>query len=582
MMLLIPILQKARKKSPRLVPKTITAIRNGKSYQTVVWVLPGEAKSNKPTKGGQFGLFDDAGSSMPSGDVQLDLFSEAANDWQEKVVSTIHKGTKINFTTKNGDKKTGEVKFLLGGAYRVFDGTEFFIIGSEQVTDILPEKDPKKIAKAIKKVTPETRTETSAILNGASLEGKAEEELKPYAFEPGTITQVMPSGNEFTFIDYRGIDVSKIGLIPQKGILEKEKPSWLPELSDKNFAYNRNRVDAVKVANNDYIIRNTDNKDVEGYRVNAELFAIMQDYYIKRAKQTAQNKYDKMVEQYGEKRVRKPSVRVLSADRATNSHYNATKQYIKEGESVFGILKETYSDLKQKSVDLKIQIEEDLSAHSRGRKTSYGDGGTKSDLYEDYGVLVKRQNGDVIQKQEITEIKEALDSVFEVFGDRSSMAKAFGLKISHSGEVLQHASKASGIYFPYYKAIGVTAKHGQDNFGFTLSHEWAHFIDNYLGTKGKRNTFASDDWSSLPGKIANTFRDNMKSNQGSGYQTRTCECFARAFEQYFATKTGKAEQYQETHNFVGNHPNQKKFEEKVQPLIEQFFRENNEMLKALI
>ena len=45
---------------------------------------------------------------------------------RKKVVSTIHKGTKINFTTKNGDKKTGEVKFLLGGAYRVFDGTEFF------------------------------------------------------------------------------------------------------------------------------------------------------------------------------------------------------------------------------------------------------------------------------------------------------------------------------------------------------------------------------------------------------------------------------------------------------------------------
>ena len=49
-----------------------------------MWVLPGEAKSNKPTKGGQFGLFDDVGYSMPSGDVQLDLFSEAANDWQEK------------------------------------------------------------------------------------------------------------------------------------------------------------------------------------------------------------------------------------------------------------------------------------------------------------------------------------------------------------------------------------------------------------------------------------------------------------------------------------------------------------------
>jgi hypothetical protein len=48
---------------------------------------------------------------------------------------------------------------------------------------------------------------------------------------------------------------------------------------------------------------------------------------------------------------------------------------------------------------------------------------------------------------------------------------------------------------------------------------------------------ATDDFESLPGRIAITFRRNMNKKTDSEYLNATCECFARALEQYFAIET---------------------------------------------
>ena len=45
--------------------------------------------------------------------------------------------------------------------------------------------------------------------------------------------------------------------------------------------------------------------------------------------------------------------------------------------------------------------------------------------------------------------------------------------------------------------------------------------------------------------------------------------------------TETVEEYQKEWNGAGNHPRQAVFTEKVQPLIERFFKENDEMLKAV-
>src|SRR5206468_1746533 len=105
----------------------------------------------------------------------------------------------------------------------------------------------------------------------------------------------------------------------------------------------------------------------------------------------------------------------------------------------------------------------------------------------------------------------------------------------HAGTKKMFASTALGMYVPSMKAIGVSNNQEHDKFGFTLAHEYAHFIDNHLGEKTGRN-YASDNHNSTAGKIAYKFRELMNKGKftDTDYANRTCECFARALEQYHA------------------------------------------------
>lgn len=553
MYFILPVLEKAQRKNPRLVPKLITVTRDGKAYQTTVWVLPVQAKTEDPVS-----------------DVQFDLFAEAEHDWREKVLENVGNGTRVQYKDKHGVERSGEVRYFMRGEYKILSGQMMNTVAPEQITMILPETKPEKIADIINGVTADTRPAAQAAIFGADMAevSPAKYEFKPAYFKDG----------DYAYMDYRDVVPLKIGLIPAKGIMERERPEWMPRLSDETFASAGNRIEALKVKENDYIVLV---RVGDSYRVNADLLAVMQDYYMKRAKARAQKAYDDLVERNPGRRVRKPSVRMLSESRATHAVLSASSERLKVGVNKWAPVKDAIADMKQKLADLNIQMEEDMSTHGKGRSTAYGDKGTRRDLFDEYGVLVKRQNGDPISVPEVNQIKEALDTLYDIYGNRSSMARKFGLKISHSGKVLQHARNASGIYFPYYHAIGVTAKYGDKGFGFTLAHEWAHFMDNYLGSIGDRHTYASDDWASLPGSIARAFRENMDRPQKSDYQNRTCECFARALEQYFATKTDTVDEYQKEWNGAGNHPRQAVFAEKVLPLIDRFFQENDEMLKAV-
>ena len=229
-----------------------------------------------------------------------------------------------------------------------------------------------------------------------------------------------------------------------------------------------------------------------------------------------------------------------------------------------------------KAIDLETQKEENDNSFVKGRETSYGNSGTKDDLLESHGVKVKLQNGKEIEASHIAEIKKHLSDVYSVFGNRSSLAKNFGLKISHSGDVLMHARKAVGLYVPSMRAIGVSAKYGSEEFGFTLAHEFGHFLDNALGRKQERH-YASDNYNSTAGKIASVYRKNMNEKTDSNYINRSCECLARSFEAYHAYKTmgEKSPYFSQPY-----HVNKEKFETLVKPLIEQFLSENDHLLKS--
>ena len=43
-----------------------------------------------------------------------------------------------------------------------------------------------------------------------------------------------------------------------------------------------------------------------------------------------------------------------------------------------------------------------------------------------------------------------------MYGDVSQVARNFGLKVSHAGNMKMHASKASGIFTSYQNAIGIS------------------------------------------------------------------------------------------------------------------------------
>ena len=133
------------------------------------------------------------------------------------------------------------------------------------------------------------------------------------------------------------------------------------------------------------------------------------------------------------------------------------------------------------------------------------------------------------------------------------------------------------------KTIAVSNKFGEDQFGFTLGHETAHWIDNTLGEKlGKR--FASDDFESTAGQIAIAFRKSLNEKSGSDYTNSTIECFARALEQYHAieTKGEGAEMAKMGRYFASkDYAPKEKYESSIKPLIKQFLEENKDILKSL-
>jgi hypothetical protein len=277
-------------------------------------------------------------------------------------------------------------------------------------------------------------------------------------------------------------------------------------------------------------------------------------------------------------RVKKKMPKTMGSDKMTYSHQAMIQAAFPDakGRLAWTRFHEYLDDLKQGSSDMAIQLEETGSTYAKGKETSYGRGGAKNYLLESHGVVVKRQNGDEITPMEVEEVKKALDDVYSVIGDRSSLAKRTGLLISHAGVVLQHARRALGLYMPGRTAIGVTWAEGAQGAGFTMAHEFAHFMDNRIGIQGGRHHYASDDQTSIENRIARTFRKHMAEQQKSDYQNRTCECFARALEQYFGASTGHP-----ISNPEGNHPTEENFAKHIQPLVAEFLSTRGPLLKTL-
>lgn len=544
---------KARKRNPRLVPKKVTVERGGKTFQTTVWVLPDQAEATG---------------------AQLDIFASA------------------------------EVEDQLAA------------IQEKRPEPQPPERDPEKIEQAVQRVTPDTRNETQAQLFGFDPEETAEDEPDDYLFEPeplGDRLTPLVTQSEPAF-DYSHAIPKKMLLQPQDGILDRERPAYIPDLEEDELRYNRGFPPIADNGDGTYFIVSARRGDIKQYKLSLDGLAATLDYYWKRfkegdrreiaARQEAmreksevwlaehperdafqESRYSRNERDYHQRVVAgkvKPRVRkfrVLGKNKMTYSQQYVERASGYKNRAMWDHYRELRESIDRKMKDMAIQTQDVESTYHKGEETSFGDAGTVADLLDSHGVLVKRQNGDDITPEEVGQIRKALDGVFDTYGDRSEMARKYGLKVSHTGKTLVHARRAQGLFFPTYRAIAVSSHGGDDQFGFTLSHEWAHFMDSYLG--GTDRWYASDDTQSQAGKIAARFREHMSRPQKSDYQSRTCECFARAFEQYFATKQGKGEQYQREFNREGNHPDQATFKRYIAPMIDEFFETMDPMLKSL-
>ena len=366
------------------------------------------------------------------------------------------------------------------------------------------------------------------------------------------------------------------------------RPDFIPELNESFFKSQKYSLAVVKVDNGRFlIICNVRNRGItssaDNYDlclVNLDILIMTQSYYY----QLAEMKYPEnpvvtTVQEYrqdgsggmivGEKYERIEPFETTFKKRKRNAMSN--DQYIL---SVFihGKIenwrkhRELHEGLKYKEIDSKLQNLESESSYFKGKETSYGIQNTNNELFENYGILSKLQNGDKITSGDLDVIENSLRSFFKIFSNLKYQLGKHSIILTYAKGTYMHASKFVGVWSSYYGAIGVS---DIENFERTLAHEMGHFIDFHLGQKVNRY-YLSDDAGSVAGQIAVIFRRNMRAQQSSKYMNRTKECFARAIEQYYCIRSNRLDLVSSAHFCDVT-----VFEKKITPLIKELINKIN-------
>ena len=400
-------------------------------------------------------------------------------------------------------------------------------------------------------------------------ESSNQEQSSPEAIAPKTEYTFTPTVGEDGIIDYTGVAADKIRLPNKTQILNQFLPSYLPPVEIRREG--RYDIPAVKVADNQYLLKGTKSGGPI-YRVSLDVYAALIDYHLKydRAARKAIADYNNNAlkealeneqAEFFPLKIKFPSIpeplsfeshcqperkrvssryqyspgriafQQSSSRRMTREVYYFIESEIGSGISnIFSHHRQNLEDLQQKLLDMELQHSDLESTWTKGRETAYGDTNLDESLLNTYGVNIKRQNGNALSIQEKTELQEVLNQVYSTYGNLSSITRDYGLKISHSGTTRMHASKAVGLFTPSMKALGISFGSGKEEAIYTATHEMAHFIDHLRGQE-KHAWHASDIPGTLENKIAATFRKGMNKAKGD-YWNRTCECFARAMEEY--------------------------------------------------
>ena len=448
-------------------------------------------------------------------------------------------------------------------------------------------------------------------------------ELKDYTFTPKEINV-----NGISVLDYTEVENDKVFLCNKKDILDKPRPSWIPELDSKGLAIDKFLPICVKdFSDGNYFVQSkiyTGEKDSKGksiyknqiYKMSPDVLAATVDYYLKRkrAELKTEGSSEKVslprgmnsmpTSRYNE--ISKlcllcevPSLKYKDVDKSiTDKAFEMKgkspgKLYQIQNNVVFlEQWQPLLENIKGKRLDMNYQKQDYIDSYSKAVETAYGDSKTFNNLYNDFGVKIIKQNGTNFSKTEIEKLSETLKKVYAHYGNLSELAGEYGLKISYADNCMQFARKSIGLYFSYHNAIGISFFNEEKQLSVagsnhlpdvTLAHEVAHWLDNQKG-KESHNFFASDKYGTLENKIATKFKEEIKLREKSNksaarigktdeihlgeYWFRTCECFARAMEQYYALKQGIDLSEEISYARKDN------FETDFVPLIEQLMEEN--------
>jgi hypothetical protein len=439
-----------------------------------------------------------------------------------------------------------------------------------------------------KVLIPSSKTETPPKKTEAGPEG--------FSFEPVTRSNVT---------DYSAFPANRIYIAHEKTILKSGTPPWIPPFNQDFMRANAFMPPVLK--DRDAYLMAASRNFSTMYRLSLDGLAATVDYYTKYQKalnneeaKTTRTRLLKEAKEWlevnknvdngndfhkryyesiikGEYKIRVKQVRLLSPSRMTHAQMKLFTDNGLEKQDAWDAWRTIKADVRQKMLDMSCQIEDLQSSYAKGTETSYGDKNTSDSLKEKYGVLVKRQNGDIINQKEISEIAAALDKIRPVFGDLKNISEEYGLKISHAGVKHMFARKFTGLFYDVHKAIGVSFADKETDF-LILAHEYAHFLDSRAGKK-ENHFFASDKPGAPENAVAKEFRAVMNKKEertiNSKYLNRTCECFARAMEQYAACQVSP-EQYKQ---YCGNEAYAKDdlFQGKIIPLVKTVIAERHDL-----
>lgn len=449
-------------------------------------------------------------------------------------------------------------------------------------------------------------------------------ELKEYSFTPKEIRV-----NGITVLDYTEVENDKVFLCNKKDILDKPRPSWIPELDSKGLAIDKFLPICVKdFSDGNYFVQSkvyTGERDTKGipiykkqiYKMSPDVLAATVDYYLKRAR--AELKKEGSTERLSLPRgmnsmptsrykdisklcllCETPSLKYKNENKAiTDKAFALEKKNL--GNNLYQIQNDVVfneqwqpllENIKGKRLDMNYQKQDYIDSYSKAVETAYGDSNTFNNLYSDFGIKIKKQNGSTFSKEQVERLSDVLGKVWKHYGNLSKLAGEYNLKVSYADNCMQFARKAIGLYFTYHNAIGISFFNEEKQLSVaginhlpdvTLAHEVAHWLDSQKG-KESHNFFASDKYGTLENQIATKFKEEIKLREKSNksatrigkadeihlgeYWHRTCECFARAMEQYYALKQGIDLSEEIAYARKDN------FEEDFIPLIEELMEEN--------